>query len=78
MTSIIQPGWWNWHKLLCIPVDRGNNMYIYRMTELAINKLERFPSIIEFIWSINMISNDKIGQTPAKFDNMIDNIFRVV
>ena len=25
-----------------------------------------------------MISNDKIGQTPAKFDNVIDNIFKVV
>ena len=25
-----------------------------------------------------MISNDKIGQNPAKFDNVIDNIFKVV
>ena len=25
-----------------------------------------------------MISNDKIGQTPAKFDNVTDNIFKVV
>ena len=25
-----------------------------------------------------MISNDKIGQAPAKFDNVIDNIFKVV
>ena len=25
-----------------------------------------------------MIDNDKIGQTPAKFDNVIDNIFKVV
>ena len=25
-----------------------------------------------------MIANDKIGQTPAKFDNVIDNIFEVV
>ena len=24
-----------------------------------------------------MIANDKIGQTLAKFDNMIDNIFKV-
>ena len=25
-----------------------------------------------------MISNDKIGQNPTKFDNLIDNIFKVV
>ena len=25
-----------------------------------------------------MIANDKIGQTPAKFDNVIDNVFKVV
>ena len=25
-----------------------------------------------------MIANEKIGQTPAKFDNVIDNIFKVV
>ena len=38
---------------------------------------ERFPNRIEFIWSIHMIVNDKIGQTPAEFDNVIDNIFKV-
>ena len=27
----IQLGGWNWHKLLCAPVDRGNNIYVYRM-----------------------------------------------
>ena len=48
------------------------------MTELTINKLERFPNIIEFIWIIHMISNDKMGQNTAKFDNDIDNIFKVV
>ena len=58
----IQLGGWHWHKLLCIPVDRGNKMSVYRMTELAIQILERFPNRIEFIWSIRMISNDKIGQ----------------
>ena len=47
------------------------------MIELANQKLGLFPNIIEFIWSIHMISNDKIGQTPAKFDNVIDNIFKV-
>ena len=46
------------------------------MKELAIHKLERFQSIIELIWSIHMIANDKSGQTPAKFDNLIDNIFK--
>ena len=48
------------------------------MIELAIQKLERFKDRIEFIRSIHMIANDKIGQTPAKFDNVIDNIFKVV
>ena len=74
----IQIGGWHWHKLLCRPVDCSNNMSIYQITELAIQKLEHFPNIIEFIWSIYMIDNDKIGQTPAKFDNVIDNIFKVL
>ena len=34
--------------------------------------------MIEFIWSIHMISNDEIGQTPVKFDNVIENSFKVV
>ena len=42
-------------------------MSVYQMTEFAIKKLERFPNIIEFIQSIHIIPNDKIGQTPAKF-----------
>ena len=53
-------------------------MYVYQITELAIQKLERFPNRIEFIRSIHMIADDKIGQNPAKFDNVIDNIFKVV
>ena len=48
------------------------------MIELAIHKLERFPKIIEFIRGIHMIANDKISQTNSKFDNIIDNIFKVV
>ena len=35
----IQLGGWHWHKLLCTPVDHGNNMSVYRMTEYAIQKL---------------------------------------
>ena len=53
-------------------------MYVYQMTELAIQKLERSPNRIEFIWSIHMIDNDEIGQTTSKLDNVIDNIFKVV
>ena len=52
-------------------------MSVYLRTGLSIQKLEKFPNIIEFIRSIHMIANDKIGQTLAKFDNMIDNIFKV-
>ena len=48
------------------------------MTELSIHELERFQNIIDLIRSINMIANDKIGQTPAAFDNVIDNIFKFV
>ena len=73
----IKTGGWNWHKLLCIPVDCGNNMSVYRMTKLAIHKLELFPNIIEFFRSINMIANDKIDQTPAKFDNIINDISKL-
>ena len=53
-------------------------MSVYQMTKLAIQKLERFPNIIEFIRIIHMIANDKIGQTPAEFDNAIDKIFKAV
>ena len=74
----IQLGGWHWHKNLCISVDRSNNMSVYRMTELSIQKLGRYPDRIEFIQSINVVANDQIGQTPAKFDNLIENIFKVV
>ena len=53
-------------------------MYVYIITELSIQKLEHFPNIIEFVWSIHMISNDKNGQNPTEFDNVIDNISKVV
>ena len=74
----VQLGGWNWHQLLSIPVDRGSNIFVYQMTKLAIQKLSRFPNRIEFIQTIHMISNDKIVQTPAEFDNVMDNIFKVV
>ena len=74
----IQLGGWHMNKLVCIPVDCGNNMSVYRMIELTIQKLERFPNISEFIKSIHMIVNEKIGQTPDNFDNVIENIFKVV
>ena len=75
----IQLGGWHWHKLLCIPVDRGNNMSVYRMTEVAIEKLERrHPMRIAFIRSLDMIANDEIGQSPAEIDNVIDNILKLV
>ena len=53
-------------------------MSVYRMTELVIQELERYPNIIEFIQSIHVIANDKIGQTPAKFDNVTDKKNEVV
>ena len=53
-------------------------MPVYQMTELSIHKLVRDPNIIYFIWSIYITANDKIGQTPAEFDNVIDNIFKIV
>ena len=73
----IQLGGDRWHKRLCIPLDRGHNMSIYPMTEFAIQILEGFPNIIGFIRSIHMISNDKISKTPAKFDNVIEVVFRM-
>lgn len=74
----IQLGGWHWHKLLCIPVDRGNNMSVYRMTELALKKLERHPKRIEFVRSINIIANDEIGQTPAELDDVFDNVLKMI
>ena len=29
---------WSWHRILCIPVHRGNNISVYQMIELAIKK----------------------------------------
>ena len=57
--QVIQLGGWNWHKRLCVPIDRGNNMSVYQMTEFSIHKLYLLLNRIEFIWSIHMISNDK-------------------
>ena len=74
----IQIGELHWNKFLCILIYCGNNISFYRMIELTIHKLEHFPNRIEFIWSIHIIVNDKIGQSPVEFDNMIDNIFKVV
>ena len=48
-------------------------MSVYRITELVIQKLERFPERIEFILSIHITANSEIGQTPDEFDNVIDN-----
>ena len=48
------------------------------MKELDIYKLQRFLNRIEFICSIHIIAIDKHGQTPAKFDNVIDSIFKVL
>ena len=59
----------NLNKCLCITVDRGDNMSVYWMNELTIQKLEIFPNRIKFIRSIHMIANDKIGQTPSKFEH---------
>ena len=48
------------------------------MKELDIYKLERFLNRIEFICSIHVIAIDKHVQPPAKFDNVIDSIFKVL
>ena len=39
----IKLGGIHWHKLLSIPVDRTNNMSVARMTEVAIERLEKHP-----------------------------------
>ena len=52
----IQLSGWHFHKLLCIPVDCGNSMYVYLMIEVAIEKLEIFQKIIDFIRIIHMIA----------------------
>ena len=48
------------------------------MTELSIHKLYRFSNRFDFISSIHMLFNDEIDQTTAKFDNVVDNIFKAV
>ena len=52
-------------------------MSVYQMTQLVIQKLERYQNRIEFIWSIHIIDNEKIGQTPAEFDNVIEMFLNV-
>ena len=48
------------------------------MIELSIDKLERYPNKIDFIWSIHIDANYKIGQTLSVLDNVINNISKVV
>lgn len=74
----VQLGGWHWHKLLCIPPDKGNNMSVYRQAELALQRLERYPNCIEFIKTIHMFASDEIGQRSAEFDDVIDTICRHV
>ena len=74
----IQLGGIHWHKLLGIPVDRSNNMSVFRMTELAIQKLEKYhPMRIKFAKMIDIFAVDELGQSSAQFDNVTDNILRV-
>ena len=75
---LIQISGLHWDKLLCIPVDHGNNMSTYQMTELAIKKNKTNRNIIEVVWSIHVIANYKIGQTTVKFENIIEIIFKIV
>lgn len=75
----IQLGGIHWHKLLCIPVDRSNNMSNYRMTELAISELETYhPMRIAFLKTIDVLATDEIGQSSSDFDSVCDNITRFI
>ena len=53
-------------------------MSVYLMTELAIQKLERYLMRLKFIHSLDMIANDEMGQSPAKLDNVFDNVLKIV
>ena len=75
----IQLGSIHWHKLLCVPVDRLNNMSTYRQTEIAINKMElHHPMHLKFLKSIDVLATDEIGQSSSEFDNVCDNIIRII
>ena len=73
-----QLGGWHWHKLLRVPVDRGNNMSVHRMIEVALEKLERHPEQIQFIKNIHIFFDDEAGQRPAQFDDVCDGILRAI
>ena len=62
----MQLGGCHWHKLLCILVDRTNNIHVCRTTELAWQKLDRHPYRKEFVKSMHMIFNDEVGQKMLK------------
>ena len=69
----------HWHKLLCIPVDRSNNMSTYRKTEISVNKMElHHPMRIKFLKSIDVLATDEIRQSSSNFDNVCDNIIRLI
>ena len=74
----IQLGVWHWHKLLRIPVDRTNNISVVKMTEIAIERLGKYPERIKFIKSINLFISDEICQRSAEFDDIIDSICRII
>ena len=57
----IELGGWHCHKRFCIPVDGGKIIFVYLIIELDIHTLGSYTKIIEFIWSIHMVDNDKIG-----------------
>eukprot|EP00957_Ditylum_brightwellii_P062203 4720699-Ditylum_brightwellii.AAC.1 len=54
-------------------------MSTYRRTELAINKTElHHPMRIKFLKSIDVLATDEIGQCSSDFDNVCDNIIRIL
>ena len=58
----IQLGGIHWHKLLSIPVDRTNNMSVARMTEVALERLEKHPEklhSLEVLMFLLVMRSDK-------------------
>ena len=63
--------------MLCLPFDK-KGMSPYRIAELAIARLQRFPEKFNMLLILDVLFIDKIGQLPAEMLSALDLILRRV
>ena len=63
--------------MFCLPFDK-KGMSPYRLVDLAIAKLQRFPEKVNMLLFLDVLFIDKIGQLPSDILSTLDIILRRV